>query len=117
MSAEKNPPVEPASDECIERWQVQVDCDPKIVIVPILRRDLAAILARLAKAEADLLRLDADHDALATDFNANQLDRCRVMRERWEAVEVLRKMRACDVCGSCCDEACRAKIGKIVGEE
>jgi len=51
----KNGPYAPASDECIERWQVQVDYGAKIVVGPILRDELGAILARLAASEREFV--------------------------------------------------------------
>ncbi len=57
VSEAKNGPYTPASDECIERWQVQVEYGAKIVVGPILRDELGAILARLTTREADLVRV------------------------------------------------------------
>lgn len=58
MSAEvKNGPYEPATDECIERWRVQVEYGAKIVVGPILRSELGAILARLEAREVNLVRV------------------------------------------------------------
>jgi hypothetical protein len=64
----KNGPYTPASDECIERWQVQVDYGAKIVVGPILRDELGAILARLAASErerdeAQRSHCEAQHEA------------------------------------------------------
>lgn len=47
----KNGPYEPATDEQIEFWQVQVDYGAKIVVGPIARDALGGILARLAASE------------------------------------------------------------------
>ncbi len=49
----KNGPYEPATDEQIEYWQVQVDFGSKIVVGPIDRGMLGAILARLAASERE----------------------------------------------------------------
>jgi len=60
----KKNPYEPATDECIEKWQVQVDCcDAKTVVIPVLRRELGGILARLTAREADLAFHKARADA------------------------------------------------------
>lgn len=64
----KNGPYTSASDEQIEYWQVQMDCDAKIAVIPILRRELGSILARLAASErerdeARKAHCEAQHEA------------------------------------------------------
>lgn len=49
----KNAPYDPATDEQIEYWQVQVEYGDKPVVGPIERGAFGSILARLAKAEED----------------------------------------------------------------
>ena len=57
MSEVKNGTYEPATDECIEKWQVQVDYGASFIVGPIRRDELGAILARLTAREADLVRV------------------------------------------------------------
>ena len=49
----KNGPYDPATDEQLEYWQVQLEYGDKPVIGPIERGAFGRILARLAEAEED----------------------------------------------------------------
>jgi hypothetical protein len=67
-SMPKNGPYDPATDEQIEYWQVQVDYGAKIVVGPIARDMLGAILARLVASErerdeARKAHCEAQHEA------------------------------------------------------
>ncbi len=54
----------PINDENLEKWMVQYQYGAGIVIGPICRDDFGAILARLAKAEADLAAARAEVERL-----------------------------------------------------